>query len=577
MISKNGITILEKTVYQELIDRNINNLDIPAIEYNGFILTFRDLLFIEVPKYIKSFGEMGIKEGSIVTLTMPTMIEYIISYLALDAIGATINCVSINYLKSDLKTYTDDKNSNFLVILDQYYPLIEKQLIDSKIENILLTNLYQYTNKSNYKEYHPLLTRKHIITEKEFLGNSYGNIQIAKFDINRDHLYMYTSGTTSIPKCAVFKETSPLFLTKMHDGLPINDSKGDRSLLIIPPYYTTSLFYEIILQLSRGNTLVLQTKYDKFSFGDDLKKLKINRTLAPQSHYATLFNSGLTKGDLKNLKIAGCGGESVTLGFSQKINNELLYLGAQDTMIIGGGSTENGSCVFEGYTVKNRTNETGNPLPGVYIKIIDNDIEREVGINKRGELHISSPASMDRYYNNQNYFYYDGNIRYGKTNDVGIQSSNGSYTMLGRYNDSYVENGVRYFLFDEEEKISNDDEIIEVEAICLKTNRGKQNNYVIQIVLRENCDIINIIDRLSKIQNIKGIKIRDCFLTNPLSGKRYITEIHNDREKYVIRRNDGNYYLVDFPEDDNPIYTQISKEDIRIEKQDKSLTLQKKK
>lgn len=352
--------------------------------------------------------------------------------------------------------------------------------------------------------------------------------------------------------------------------------KETEAFLIIPPYYTTSLFYEIILQLSRGNTLILQTKYDKFSFGDDLKRLNINRTLAPQSHYATLFNSGLLKGDLKSLKIAGCGGETVTLGFSQKINNELLYLGAQDTMIIGGGSTENGSCVFEGYTLENRTNETGNPLPGVFVKIIDHDIGHEVGFNKRGELHVSSPAAMDRYYDNQEYFYYEHDVKYGKTNDVGIQSSNGSYTMLGRYNDSYLTNGKRYFLFDEEEKISSNEEVIEVEAICLKT-ANNQTNYVIQIVINENCDIISLIDKLSNIPNIKGIKVVDCFLTNSLSGKRYISEIHNDRKNYVIRYSDGNYYMVDFPEDSTPIYTPILKEDIKIEKHNKNASLQRKK
>lgn len=572
----NGIEIPEKTVFEDIFERNKNNLDSIALEFYGNQITYRQF-FDEVKSYAKAYSDLGVRIGDRVTLCMPGTVEFIVSYYALNYIGATANCVSINFLRDNIKKYTDDKDSDVLVIFDKFWDIINRNSIDFKAKNVILTSIYDYMPeniKSSLPKGSELKpSEKEFIYMKDFIEigkKADFDISKAEYDSKRDNVFLYTSGTTGNPKCVVFKDISPVALVKMHENLPINDRVGDRSLLIIPPYYATSLFYEVNLQLARGLTIVLQPNYDKNTFASNLRDLKINRTLAAMSHYAALFKSDLKRGDLSNLKIPGCGGEPVTYNLAKKINDLLFSCGAQGSMIIGGGQTENGSCIFEGYTVENRVNETGNPLPGVNIKIVDPSTGLEVSKGERGELLVSSPAAMDRYYEDEKstseYFFYDENgIRWGQPKDIAFQNPNGTYRMLGRANDSLLVNNKRVYMFDTEEEVSKDDAILECEAISLPINSKNDCVQLLHIVINPNYEEskLDVIKRLSSLENIGGVKIRDSFGTSEITGKRDAKALLKERNGYYIVRN-NQLIECEFPYDESIIEKEVNEEEFEI-------------
>lgn len=570
----NGLFVPEKTVFENLCDRNERNKDVSAIEYFSNNFTYEEFIN-EIKKYAVSFQKMGIKEGSVVTLCMPGIPEFVISYYALNAIGAVANGVSISFLKNDLKCYTDEKKSTTLVIFDKFYELIKDQIERTQLENIIVTSIDNYmpedvifnANKngnitdiiSNIR----LPKGKELITISQFIKEGNANIKSfnpARYEESRDTTYLYSSGTTGLPKCIVFRDSAINALVTSHDKIILNEHPGDRSLLIIPPYYATSLVYAINLQLAKGKTLVFQPIYNKYTFGTDLKNLKINHTVAAMSHYSTLVKSNLKYGDLQRLKFPCCGGEAVPYGMAVQINETLRNAGCNSNLIIGGGSSEVGSGIMAAYHIKDTENETGTLFPGVEVKIVDPITRKELPRCTRGEMIVSSPFSMDRYYGNklatEKYFHQDESGKnWAYPEDIAVENENGSYTILGRKSDSYQKNDKTIYLFDTEEKISTEKEILECEAVALPIANGTKYAQVLHLVINDEYSGCQdeIVRRISNLcPDVDGIKIIESFGTSEITGKRNTKVLLNDRECFYIPNDDSSFKEVNFPENDEP-------------------------
>ena len=578
----NGIEIPEKTVVQNLFDLNKDRLNIPGFEYYGNQLTYDEIFNKEIKKYADAFVKLGIKKGDVVTLSMPGIPQFTLSILALESIGAIANGVSIVFLNRNLELYTTEKNSNTLIIFDDFYKYIEPQLKDSKLKNVIFSSAIDYL-KDEEKEAAKKQTgdirdrlilpgNKEYITMEEFINaGNYKNRDLSiPYNNNADSLYLYTSGTTGQPKCVVYGADSNNALISMHKDLDLNEQVGDRSLLIIPPYHPTGLMYGTILQLSKGKTLVFQPKYNKNTFTSDLINLNINHVVAAASHYTVLINSDLEKNALNKLKFPMCGGEPVTYGQSLQINEKMKYLGA-GKFILGGGTSELGSGVLATYFMKDSTNETGEPFPGVLIKFIDPETGKDLSKDaKRGEIVISAPCSMKRYLNNEEatneYFTYDDEgIRWGHPKDIAQKNENGSYTLLGRETDSYVNSeGKRVYLFDTEHIASYDDGVIENEAVALPVGENKYIQVLYLLLNKENKDNeIEIIERLSKIPNIDGIKIIDTFKISPVTDKRDCHCLLDIRDEFYYMDESGKLLKKSFPYNEETIIEEINIDDLR--------------
>jgi acyl-CoA synthetase (AMP-forming)/AMP-acid ligase II len=185
-----------------------------------------------------------------------------------------------------------------------------------------------------------------------------------------------------------------------------------------------------------------------------------------------------------------------------------------------------------------KTNETGYPIPGVEVKIVDPETKETVKKGERGIIHITSAASADRYLDNEEatneYYYYEGEKKWANLGDIAVQNDDGSYNMLGRSSDSYVdENGEIHYLFDIEYALSTQDPVIEWEISVFKN--GTKNDVVAQIVIKDEykgreCEVI---EYLFKKYPIQGVKIYDSFEVSEVTGKRNYKLLKSDQEGYI--------------------------------------------
>ena len=585
----NGIDIYNMNVFQNIMSWNQHNLDTPAFDYFGNQITYGQLPSF-VSEYEKGFDSIGVRKDSVVTMSLPVSNEYYLSLFATCNMGAISNNVNFLFLRNDLAKYTLEKNSDTIIILDLYLPLIYDQLEKSEIKNVILTSLDDYLPEER-KDYFsdlsklPEKIRKELsdtnrITDFtlamrrmkginfikmseviEFAKHDNRKVFHPEVDIEKDSIYSYTSGTTADPKCIVFKEQSPNAIIEQHKGLDLRDYVGDRSLLVIPASHATGMFYATYLQMAKGKTMVLQPIYDKHTFARNLRDLNIDHTLAAGSFYLAAVADNEIEDNSLNKNLRACsGGEPITRSNTYLINDWLKKKGVKEKVAIGGGAGELGSSTLTSYELDQdtKTNETGLPIPGVYVKIIDPTSGKEVKPGERGIIHMSSAAISDRYLNNEKAtkeaFYVDDNgVKWFNLNDIAVQNEDGSYTMLGRSSDSYVdENGNTVYLFDIEYSLSIDDPVIEWEISVFKTD--KKYDVVAQVVLKN--EFIGkekeAIKYLCDKYKLDSIKMYDTFPTSEVTGKRDYKKIKSDGSNYYSVDENGNLIRIDYEEGKAP-------------------------
>lgn len=593
----NDIPIYNMNIFDNVMSWNYNNFDIPAFDYYGTIIKYGELPE-NVRLYVNGFKSLGIKKDDILTLCMPVSIENMISLYAANNIGAITNSPNFLFLRNDFKTYTSDKDSKTLIILDAYLPFVVDELEKCNIKNVIITSLQDYLPQE----------KKHLFDDvtklPQKLQEIFGDIQkqkdcikkisnlrninfikmseiidvgkkdtskllVAPVDIDRDVSYSYTSGTTGAPKCIVYKELSANALIELHKGVNTKDFVGERVFQVIPLTHATGERFCGYLQMARGKTMVPQPIYNKDSFGKDLQTSKCNWiTAAPSFYLAGVAQGFIGKDAFKEITRPSSGGEPVTKSNVKLIDDWLKMNGCKVRFSIGGGAAEDGSSTICSYFMDEETksNETGHPVePGIRAKIVD-EHGKILKKGERGFLEVSSPASADRYLNDdkatKKRWYIDENgIRWGVTGDIAVQNLDGSYNILGRASDSYIdENGERHYLFDIEYSLDSTDPIIEWEITAHKI---KGNKYAIvgQVVLKPEYigSEPDIIEELTSKYNLNAIKIYDTFESSEVTGKRDFKKLKSDIYDYYAPYDDDHLLKISYPIGEAPIEEIIPK------------------
>lgn len=583
----NNIDIYNMNILDNIISWTKNIPDVPAIDYYGNIITFGELPNI-VKDYVNGLKSIGIGNDDVITMCLPVSVENNILLFAVNNLGRIQNSPNFLFLRNDFKTYTADKGSKTLIILDAYLPFVVDYLESAGIKNVIVTNLKDYLPDDQKTRFDDLsylpsklteifcdyqkqrdclkkITKMHninFIQMSEVISagkRSSDELISGPVDIDRDVSYSYTSGTTGLPKCIVFKELSANALIELHIGVNTKDYVGERCFQVIPLTHATGERFCGYLQLARGKTMVPQPIYCKDTFGRDLYESKCNWITAAPSFYTAGVAQGLIAPNaFENITRPSSGGEPVTISNVVLIDNWLKMNGCKVRFSIGGGAAEDGSSTICSYFMdeKTKTNETGHPVePGIIAKIVD-EYGKEVPQGQRGFLHVSSAAAADRYLNDPQatsarWYYDEKGIRWGITGDIAVKNKDGSYNILGRASDSIVDkNGNVIYLFDIEYSLGADDPIIEWEISAFKDSEN--NDYIVgQVVLKneyigqEEYVIKHLIDKY----HLFAIKIYDKFESSEVTGKRDYKLLKSDYEGYLSFDESGNLVKYDFNPD----------------------------
>lgn len=599
----NTVDIYNMSLVDNIFSWTKNIPDVVAIDYFGSTITYGELPE-KVRQYANGFKAVGIEAGDVVTMCHAVSAENLLSLLALNALGVIANNPNFLFLRHDTKRYTLDKKSKTLIILDYYLPFVIDDLEEAGVTTVIVTNLQDNLPRANKyifndtsalpkqlkkifcdydKQAHCRKKMQNMPTIKFYtlaqvleMGAKMDDpLPTGPVDIERDISYSYTSGTTTgKPKCIVYKEASANALIELHIGIDTQDYVGDRILQVIPYTHVTGERFSGYLQMAKGKTIVPQPIYNKESFARDIILSRCNWVTAAPSFYLEGVKKGFIAQDaFSDLDRACAGGEAITKANVRQIDKWLKMNGCKHRLAIGGGASEDGSSTLTSYSIneETKTNETGHPIePGIIARIVDEE-GKELPIETRGQLEISSAAAADRYLDNpeataKRWYFDENGTKWGRTGDMAIKHQDGSYTILGRLDDSCVdENGDITYLFDIENQITEDDPMSEWEISSVTDGEGV-NHIVAQVVLKTDAlkHKKRAIRQIVTEYDVEAVKIFDMFGSSEVTGKRDIQKLRSYKLGYYTYKRDE-LCKVDYVNDHPPIYSLIDEDEIKIE------------
>ncbi len=375
-----------------------------------------------------SFLALGLGKGDTIATMLPTSIEFILTLIAADKIGAIVTALDVKYKSADLKRFISHIEPGLIVSLggpgSEHIP----STVQSACGDLDLPR-------------QPRLVVAGVEGPESFDGLFSGEkvedtkLAAAKKSQHPDDglLVVFTGGTTGVPKAALLSKRNVAAMAAVEMEYLGRFIPGRiKSIASLPPSHVGGTVELIGAPLTGGLEVIL---HDTWSPQRVLATTQAENVPwmggVPAMFAITLLMPDLDSYDLSCLKVVVMSGEKVEPEFLQLVREKIC-----PNILIGYGSTEAGSeltftdpdddvhLIGDGYV--------GKPLPGVELKIVD-DGEREIHPGETGEVLARSPFTIKGYYKmpeeDRAGFTADGFCR---TGDLGYLTPEGGLYIKGR-------------------------------------------------------------------------------------------------------------------------------------------------
>lgn len=455
-----NLNIPDTSLYQHFME-NTKNLDsLMAINYFGKRISFKELN-MKINECANAFLHQGIRKGDVVTICMPNTPEGVISFFALNKIGAIANMVHPLSSENEIKNTLIETGSVILVLIDIDYVKIKNIIEKTDVYRVIICKANNsmplllslgYTVTKGYKIELPHKDKKYIFYN-DFIrqGKNYFS---KKKDYNGHKndpaVMLHSGGTTGKPKAIVLSNGNFITLSEQARIVLDEVEKGDKCLSIMPIFHGFGLGVCVYTPLCLGMECILVPQFKASEFDKLLTKYNPEAVVGvPTLFEALLKTPNADKLQLNYLKYVISGGDSLKPSLEKNINNFLFNHGANTRIIQGYGMSECLAAVALGSKKVYKPGTIGIPFPGCYIGIFSQEDE-EVPYGEEGEICISGPNVMLGYYNNEKetnaalHIHKDGNV-WLHSGDLGIMDTNGVIKYTSRLKRLIISSGYNVY------------------------------------------------------------------------------------------------------------------------------------
>lgn len=514
--------------FEEIYNRNKNNLDTIALTYRSQKITYRKM-FENMIIYAKMLKDNGIGTGSEVPISLPNTPEFVYLLGAISIRGAQANIFSQEFEEDYIEKIIVGCNSNLIFVSEMNFIELEsvlkranKRIIYIPLENSLkfgnpyasiTEKFYKKDNEKTEKLMKELDNVSYI--EKNIQTNINVNINDVLVPSTIDTIFTttYSSGSTnsSRPKGIVHANKSYIFMGRYHDpevsGIPA--MKNNTTLALIPTHSNTNFMSSISDTLMEGGTVALEPIYNKDFFLYSLSINKPRMVIATRSFWLNAMKQSKYDLAAKNIKLKSlfvpiAVGEPLAKNEEKALNKWLKKMRAGVEVIpsptsyvkmsVAGGDCEHGGIFLVLYrALQSKRPEYFfqeephgmTPFPMVDVKILDEQ-GHYCKPFEMGTIVANSPCTMVGYKNNQKAteeFYVSD--AYGKKwatcSAYGYLDNFGNVYMKGRVSDK-AETLPTFMIADQILKDTKN--VLSCEVVKVNTEDGEK--YVAHI--EPNCD-----------------------------------------------------------------------------------------
>lgn len=439
-------------VYQSFVETVDRYKGRPALIYLGETINYIDLLHT-VEIFSTGLLSLGLKEGDKILLYLPNTPQWIISWLAMQKIGAVAVPIAPIYTSRDLRYMSGDSGAKTIICADTNFGYVKELKEEGVLKNIIVTRL-----GDPLPRYKRLIGKAFDRFPKGKIEKGNGVVEFANLmkkrtdfepcivDENSPLEILYTGGTTKNPKGvpishALFLESAK---AQLEVGYPIVPSPENVILQGGPLFHILGQVFGLGPFCLTGDCVVIMPRVNLDAYLDAIKRYKIKTLFAvPALYRMILEHDRLDYYDLSSLAYCFSGGDVLP----QEIGRRWKEKFGKD-IFEGYGATETCGGITLSPVVGERPAGTiGKLVRTKKVKIIDEVTMEEVKPGEAGELIASSEYMVKAYLNKEEetreaFIEIDG-LTWYRTGDVIRMDENGFFYFVDRTADTIKHKGYR--------------------------------------------------------------------------------------------------------------------------------------
>ncbi|MEM0117064.1 MAG: long-chain fatty acid--CoA ligase [Conexivisphaerales archaeon] len=443
----------EKTLADLLRERAENNpKDVQFIFYD------RRITFEETDRYVNrlaySLQKLGLGARSRVAIMLPNSPQFAFAYYAVNRIGGTIVPINPLYTQNELKNILRDSEAETIFVLDTFYTTLKQVKDDTSIRNVIVTNIGDFMPP--VKAFLGRLLKKiptsnihkadDVLEFKDMIHNT-STPEPVSVDIKREPaVFMYTGGTTGIPKAAMltnFNLVSNCIMLEKWAGL----NSEDTILAVLPWFHVYGMTAVLNLTLSVGLKAIVLPRFSVKETLEAVKKYRPTSFPGVFSMYIALLNSpqfNSYKQYFSSLRASISGAAPLPLNVAKS------WKESTGTIIAEGYGLSEASPVTHANPLKDpskiKMGSIGIPLPDTDAKIVDIETgTKELPVNQQGELVVSGPQVGMGYWNRKEETEMTFRNGWLYTGDIGYMDEDGYFYIVDRKKDMINVGGLKVY------------------------------------------------------------------------------------------------------------------------------------
>lgn len=383
-------------------------------------------------RFANALLALGLKAGDVVSIQLPSSIEFLVSYLGVTRMGGILATMHMPYREGELEPLVRFAEAKAIICApaagSYEGPAMMNRLrlrIDT-LEHVILA--YGRADGADCLSMAAMIERAPAEPIR------------SPPTASAPALLCFTSGTSAAPK-GVMRSCEPLAADARAYVREIGQGQDDRAM-IAPPF--THVFGLLCANntLYTGGTVLPLTHFEPRVYTDMIETLRPSIVYSAPAHLAATLKAGiLDVRDLASVRDVVLGGSicppQVAAAFEEHLPNGRVgaLFGMTEVLLVTQTPTDAPPSVRHG--------SVGRPIPGVEARIVTASGEKVVG-EEEGELQLSGftvlPAYMKNPDANAAAFTEDGWFR---TGDLAVWDADGNIIITGRVKDLINRGGVK--------------------------------------------------------------------------------------------------------------------------------------
>jgi long-chain acyl-CoA synthetase len=424
---------------------------------------------------------LGLAKGDRVAVMMPNVPQYPVAVAAILRAGYVVVNVNPLYTARELEHQLKDSGARAIVIIENFAATLEKCIAQTPVQHVVLASMgdrlgWLKGSLVNFvvrqvKKLVPEFQLPQAVAFNQALSRG-RRLPLRRPEITPDDIAVlqYTGGTTGISKGAVLLHRNVVANVLQSEAwnepvmkrVPANEQPT--SVCALPLYHIFAFTVNMMLAMrTGGKTILIPNPRDLPAVLKELSKHTFHSFPAVN----TLFNGLANHPDFNtvnwsNLKVSVGGGMAVTPNVAK------LWLEKTGCPICEGyGLSETSpSASCNPTTSTEFTGTIGVPMPGTWMKLLDDDGHEVTTPGQHGEIAIKGPQVMAGYWQRPDetakVMTADG---YFKSGDVGVMDARGFFKIVDRKKDMILVSGFNVYPNEVEEVASACPGVLECAAI----------------------------------------------------------------------------------------------------------------